>query len=575
MTNKSTFIILFLFLIASVSIAQITTDTILEIEESTDSQKNIRRLESILKSKGLNKSIKLQAEIQLANNFSNLQEYDKATRICQTGVLTAKQEGDQFAEASFYLCLGRTYYNLKLPNKVSQYTHECLKIAEVNNYTELLKRSNHNLGVIELEKNKYDEAEKYFLKAIEYANQLPRTIKDNPGRNYRLLATNYNYQKKNDKADSAFAIAEKIFEELHDSLGLIEVLIFRAGLLKSQKKYDQALALSLEAVNRSRKTNTPDHIQTALSILHDVYVVTDQYKEANKVEEEIFMMEVEKGKNTLNKELADSEVRFNLQELKNQEKLREIETKQRNQFYVFIFILILISSSAFLIMFFQRKISTREQEMKLNSLQEVHHAAEQERSRIAKDLHDNMGAYTTSLLAQIDQLEGKKDPLQQQQQISTLRIDAENIMATLRETIWILKAGPLESQKFVELLKNYAAKNLKLSSGIDFDFKELGSDSVTLRPVTSLNLYRIFQEIIQNIIKHSQASHVSIITNTNGLFSIEVNDNGSGFELDTLRHKSGLDNMNFRAKEIGYKIHISSDKNGTTIFISELIENEY
>lgn len=563
------YILFFLFNLLF-TVAQISADSIAELEGSIDYAKNIKRLESLLKIKPLDSSIELQLRIQLVNNYINVQQYDKATVLCQEGIIAAKQKKDLFAEATYYLGLGRTYYHLKVPEKLSEYSKACLKIAEVQNYTELLKRANHNLGVLELEKQNYLEAEKYFLKAIEYANKLPSSIKDNPGRNYRLLATNYNLQGKNDQADSTFAIAGNIFEELHDTLGLIEVLIFRAGMLKSQKKYTQALKIGLEAVARAKKTNTPDHIQTALSVLQDVYSSTGNYQEALKCMEEIFQMEILKEKRTLSKELADSEVRFNIQELKNQEMLRGIESKQKNQLYIFLFILILISTSAFLIIYFQKKLSAREQEMELHRLQEIHQAAEQERSRIAKDLHDNMGAYTTSLLAQIDQIEEKKGT-QRVQQIITLRGDAENIMATLRETIWILKAGPLDSGKFVELLRNYATKHLALNAAIAVNYEEHLQFKKDLSPSTSLNLYRIFQEVVQNIIKHSKANTVTILIKTEPVISLQVTDNGKGFNPSNVENKSGLDNMNFRAQEIGYELVIESGSSGTSIKITELL----
>jgi signal transduction histidine kinase len=92
-----------------------------------------------------------------------------------------------------------------------------------------------------------------------------------------------------------------------------------------------------------------------------------------------------------------------------------------------------------------------------------------------------------------------------------------------------------------------------------------------LSPTISLNLYRIIQEIIQNIIKHAHTTNVEFKLVSNQKIVIEISDNGVGFDYDNLQRKSGLENMEYRANEINYHIDIRSREGlGTKFKIEEL-----
>ena len=199
----------------------------------------------------------------------------------------------------------------------------------------------------------------------------------------------------------------------------------------------------------------------------------------------------------------------------------------------------------------------------------VEETNQNERIRISRDLHDNMGSYATSLLSQIDSLELLSD-VKEKSKIKALRGDAENIMSTLRETIWILKTKTISIKQFFELLKLYAEKNLSHKLGIQLKFHELIIKEVELSPTESLNLYRIMQEVIQNIMKHAEAKNVEIELSSTEKISMMIKDDGKGFEADNNDRKSGLENMQFRASEINYTINIKSVIDaGTQVWVRE------
>lgn len=568
---KQILIFIFFFLFANFN-AQTKPFNLVEIENSKEYELNIKTLEAELKNHHTNNDTLLKMQIALINNYANISQFNKATAFCQKEILAAQKNKLTLNEASLYLALARVYYFLKQSDKFLFYNIECLKIAEKYQYYELLKKCNHNLGVLAFENEQnYEKAEKYFWKAIEFGKKIPPTKQNNLGRNYRLLATLYDTQNKFKQADSVFKITTEIYKSFQDSFGLAEAYTFHARLFMSMNLLDKALALSKESIAISKALKNDDYLITALSMLVQIDQKMGNYKDAYLTQSEIITISTRMYSENQKKEIADSEAKFKVAELKNQQGLSEIQAKQTKRNYIFISLFLFLISIASIVMIYQKRLAKKEQALKLKNLSDVYDAEEKERIRIAKDLHDNMGAYATSILAQIDMLE--LTPQQPgAERLKDLRNDAEFIMSTLRETIWILKTKNITTIQFFDLLKIYTDKHLVKNLGIKVIYNEEHVSDKLFSPTVSLNLYRIVQEIIQNIIKHAQAKTVTFKLTSDNTTCIEIHDDGIGFDIASLKRKSGLDNMQFRAKEINFNIIISSEINkGTRIVLEEIL----
>ncbi len=542
-----------------------------QIEASTNYEKNSSDLETILKNKQAINTDLLKAQTLLITNYINLFQYDKAAEFCQKEILIAKKNKLPLHEATLYRYLGNVYYHLKQIDKSELYWKQCLQIAEERQYYDLLKRCNHNIGVIAFEtESNYKKAEIYFLKAIEYGQKTVSTKQENSGNSYRLLASTYDVTGRYKQADSLFTITTHIYNKYKDSAGLAEALTFHARLYLSMQQYEKALELSQQSISISQLIKNDDYLQTALSIYVQIQLKLENFKEAFIAEKNMLDIEVSKHSKNQKQAIAESEAKFKVAELKNKQELAELQAKQNTYKYSIIFIAVFLISLGLMIFMYQKRIAKKEQQLKLKNLSDVYDAEEKERSRIAKDLHDNMGAYTTSILAQIDMLEHSEDAIKSYK-LNDLRNDAEFIMSTLRETIWILKTKTITVNQFFDLVRIYADKHLIKNVGLNVTYKDDISNIKHISPTVSLNLYRIVQEIIQNIIKHAKAKRVQIWFSSHEKIRIDIMDDGVGFNLETLSHKSGLDNMLFRAKEINYTMIVYSERlRGTKIILEEI-----
>lgn len=190
---------------------------------------------------------------------------------------------------------------------------------------------------------------------------------------------------------------------------------------------------------------------------------------------------------------------------------------------------------------------------------------ETERQRISRDLHDNMGAYTSALIANVQQLKTKSGDNAELQKMQT---NADQILSSLRETIWVLNNKEISIQEFSDGFKNYCVKLLKNFEHISFDASEDITENYMLPASKAIHLNKIMQEAIQNIVKHANASRISYTLNTGGDVLILLSDNGIGFDPNTEGNGYGLDNIKWRAKEGGLDVAIQSQVNkGSSIII--------
>lgn len=234
------------------------------------------------------------------------------------------------------------------------------------------------------------------------------------------------------------------------------------------------------------------------------------------------------------------------------------------------FILLIILASGFLAhiiatAYQKNKQRQKEQERKLEQ-QLIN-----ERERISRELHDNLGSSLVTIIAQSDNIETKlrynqaDDALKKIQELSDQSRDTMNI---LRETIWAVQEQSHSFESFVNRIRDYLQRSFAVTS-IECNCDAEGSLEKPLSPEQTLNLFRSIQECTQNIIKHSGATASSyLFLGDSDKATVIIKDNGKGFDTNKAYSSNGIKNITNRIKEIQGKAEIISGPNtGTTITI--------
>lgn len=212
------------------------------------------------------------------------------------------------------------------------------------------------------------------------------------------------------------------------------------------------------------------------------------------------------------------------------------------------------------------------EEMRLQLLEKVMTAQEEERKRISRELHDETSQALTSLMVGLKVLESEAslcavgDRLQEMRQ--TVAQTLEEVHHLARE----LRPSVLDDMGLVPALERYI-RGYETKFGTEIDFHVIGFQENRVSPAIEIALYRIVQEALTNVAKYAEASMVSILLDwREGWVSAIIEDNGQGFDPNQTVTQPGrglgLFGMQERTALLGGTFKIESQKRiGTTVFI--------
>lgn len=221
-----------------------------------------------------------------------------------------------------------------------------------------------------------------------------------------------------------------------------------------------------------------------------------------------------------------------------------------------------------------RQLNERNLELHALSEQAIN-ALEEERKQIALTLHDDTGQSLSMLIINIERLEDQlpDDENLLQEKLSATRHLAQETLANLRKIVYGLRPSILDDLGLIPAIRWYARSNLE-DAGILVEINANGEIEPLPSPLNS-TLFRIAQEVINNIVRHSQAETVEINISRKGEnILLEVKDDGQGFDLGSVRAEAlqqqhlGLLGIQERAELVGGNTELSSRPGqGTQILV--------
>jgi two-component system sensor histidine kinase UhpB len=191
-------------------------------------------------------------------------------------------------------------------------------------------------------------------------------------------------------------------------------------------------------------------------------------------------------------------------------------------------------------------------------------AQEEERKRVARDLHDEVNQALTAILLRLEALTQVAPPRLRDELAETKGL-ANQAMDELLQLARQLRPTALDDHGFLPAIEEQL-RRFKSQYGIDTslstqgDLDDLGTDQ-------QLVLYRVTQEALNNVARHAGASSVSVeIARADGTVSLKVADDGAGFAVGDERRGLGLDGMAERARLVNGQFEVdAAPGRGTTL----------
>jgi PAS domain S-box-containing protein len=206
-----------------------------------------------------------------------------------------------------------------------------------------------------------------------------------------------------------------------------------------------------------------------------------------------------------------------------------------------------------------------------NLLHRVVNAQEDERRRIARDLHDHLGQQLTALRLALERHQARSGA-------APADADVEEALSLTRQIgndvdflAWDLRPAALDELGLVAALPRFVTE-WSAHIGVPAEFRLRGFEAGQLRPAAELAFYRIAQEALNNVAKHAHASRVDVVLAANeGQVVLVVEDDGIGFEQgeeEASVGRFGLAGMQERATLVGATVQVESTPGkGTSVFV--------
>ncbi len=472
------------------------------------------------------------AQLLIANG-----NYQKALYYLDKGMVLSQSNGLYYLQANLVMNQGSCYKALQRPKEAMERYQQALSLSKLRKDPPLEQCILGNIGELLAEGGSYKEAVGYFEKAVQIdSGAIPYYTVANLcqlGAGYLNLK---NYARAEHNLRKALALARQYqlgahLPEIHNSL---------SRLYEAEGNNGLALA------HLKQYIHTEDSI-SGIERVKNIQQLETRYQSALK-----------------DKTLAENKMQL-----------------QRKNMMILFLTGLTVSAVLIAYMFFRhrnklhkRKIRILEQVHEIKAVKATMESEENERIRIARDLHDGIGGMITALNMKISRIQKKYDSRNEEvnQDLQQPMVLIQEIASEIRQTSRNLIPETLLHLGLADALRHYCSY-LEDSSRVRFDLLFYG-DLEKINHSMALSLYRIVQEIAQNIVKHAQASEAVIqIREHQGTIHFHAEDNGVGFDTKAVADKGrGLVNIRSRVKAMrGYFSLSSSHQSGTTIHI-ELAE---
>ncbi len=529
-----------------------------------------------LSEKSGNQQLIGRSHLSLGTNWYLKGDYEKC-------IVQYQEALDIFESSNDQKYIGRTcnelsvyYRKQKQYDKSLEQLDRSFEVCNQCGDMECVETSLNNRGVVYEMKGEFDLAATYYHKAkdiaIENNNEIGLSYI------YNNLAELYRITEHYDSTKFYIDKSTEIRIQLNDQQGIAINWTNLGEMYFEMKDYDEASRCLIIASDMAKDIGFIDLLRHCYDLLYQVYKEQGDnelalYYQDQSVVLKDSLLNIEKINS-----LSEMEVKYETEktekELAEESKKRvESELALANRNNWIIGILGLALALFFLILFlYQRKLkisqTEKDQEIlkeKERGIEAVFEATEEERQRIAKDLHDGVGQQMSGIKMAWENISSsiKERNPEVKSSIDEVSKILDEAADEVRSISHQMMPKTLEELGLIPALNEMLDKSLKFTK-IKYNFEHFNINSRIEKRI-EISLYRISQELLNNIIKHSEATNVSVqlFKNKNQLILI-VEDNGKGFEMAS-NDGHGLLNIKSRLNTIHGEVNYDASTQKGTI----------
>jgi two-component system, NarL family, sensor kinase len=539
----------------------------------------ILNLQAVALSKKINDSLNLAKTLfNTGTSYSMLGDYENAISYYIQGKKIFAKIGNEETEYKADDLLQLLYYNMRQYKKGIEHGERAVKgFKKLNNLPWLISSLN-NLGTNYCSIRQLDKAEALFKEALDLG------IKINSKNAIAVQNLNLGdiyiqkgeYEKIKPFMEKALMHAKEL--ELYET----EVIALKglAFYYLNEKDYPTAEKYAHEALVLANKYKLNVERVKIYTLLSNLSFTVQNTKEGNLYATKSTLLNDSILNESIQKNTLLLEKKYAFEEKNAKIKLQDLKLQRRNTLN---YILIGSTIITLLVMFLlyknyshkqkmqQHRINELEKEKQLTATEAVLKGEERERIRLAKDLHDGLGGMLSGIKFSFQSM--KQNLIMTPDNQQSFERSMDMLDSSIREMRRV--AHNMMPESLVKFGLDTAIKDfcneINTSGALNLKYQSIGINTVKIDQTTSITIYRVVQELTNNIIKHAQANLAIVqVTLTDSVLTLTVEDDGKGFNPEKIRNSKGMgwENIKNRIDFLGGKVNIDSEEGkGTSVLI--------
>ena len=497
-----------------------------------------------------------QYQCVLFNNLSviytKLRQFQKGKEFAEKAVKLARETNDKYNLGISLDNLALTLMSLGEFNKVLDYLDEGLRISEETNNIFLQESILINLADTYRRKGEFEKIRNYAEKGFELAKEL----EDLSGEATACLGLGYYYLYQNE-INEAWEYA-RLSEmkaaslNLREQLGNAYLLLGHISLVNRDFYNFQSFQLKHDSIeNLAINERRLNYIQD----LETKYETETKIRQIRQLEQERAIQDLQLRQDRLFL-IIMAGIIFTILVvgflLIRSYRQKQLILNQENELH-------------------ERKITELETEKHLSAIEAVLKGQDMERTRLARDLHDGLGGTLSGIKLSFNKLKESLAKDQDDQQLFDRSLDMlDGSITELRRVAHNLMPEILLKFGLDTALKDYCDQ-ISETGALQVSYQSITLDKLKADQTILITIYRIVQELVNNILKHASADNIYVqLAYHNNQLTISVEDDGKGFDITDINDSPGIGWSNIQNR-VGYlkgSIDIKSDMNrGTTVNI--------
>ncbi len=523
----------------------------------------------------------------IANSFRFMGRYESALQYYYYAIATSSQYPGNLSTSHLYNNMASLLQQTGRQDQGFEYLKIAERTAIKEHNLKILAGVLVNKGVYYAHAGNWDSSEASFRRAKSIAEELDSdNLRSNVLSN---LGTLYLMQER----------PEKALKMMQESISYIDRLdvYYRNGVrialgevYTELQQYEAAEAVLKQALKNAEESGLKADLYEISLILSKLYAAQSRFADAYYYRDRAAEINDSLSGVSVSNRLSALEVRYRTVEkdrqILQQQLLIERQHVQLREQQVWILIsaicvLLVIIGLAVVYLYYRQRQRRQNQQLKLlqqeqeiGQLKAMMKGEEQERTRIARDLHDGIGGMLAAIKMHLAAIKKQfSDPVAIPELEEVMQMVADTARE-VRQTSHNLMPDVLLRYSLPDALRIYC-DHINVHDQLQIDLQFYGNLE-EMEPSVALSIYRMVQELIQNILKHAQASQAAVVIREHaGALSIIVEDNGKGFKSDG-NTGLGLQQIRNRVQALrGFFEVESKEGSGTTACIElELLNLE-